>query len=481
MPLGGKTSASIATNTFILTFGQLLGRVTGFIFIPLIARKMGSAELAAYQLGNLFLVYFSILVLFGMSPLLVRDMVQKPQDISRLFGEALGLRLIFALVAFSLLAGLLFVLNYPALVTIITMILSVGLFVNALTDTIDIVFQANEKMYYSVVVVLSSTLLYLVVGWFAFTAGYGVIGLAAANTLGMVFRAFIALFIVARKFFIPKIIFHWNSQKVLLKAAIPFFLGGASAYVLSKIDVFILSRMVPLTIVGYYTAGYLFLDLALLLPGNFAQAIYPALSRAAADSSGNILQETTNRLFKIIFAVGLIVPVVVTPLAACLVHFIYGTNFEPSILVCQIVIWSIVLVGFNNTVGRAIYAAGGQWQLIIVTMVSAVSNVLLNIFLIPAYGIIASSIATLVSFAVAVAAHAYYARRFKCSVRFLPLVRISIGLIPGLIAGYYLLHIHWVAVLIGVPIVYIGGIFLSGLFTVEELKKIKLMFYVSNS
>src|SRR5438874_2726158 len=55
----------VVLNTVALTGGQLLTRFSGLVFVPLLPPRLGSAELAAYQLGQLLISYASVVALFG--------------------------------------------------------------------------------------------------------------------------------------------------------------------------------------------------------------------------------------------------------------------------------------------------------------------------------------------------------------------------------------------------------------------------------
>ncbi|MCL5951462.1 MAG: flippase [Chloroflexi bacterium] len=468
---GGLGTRNVLFNTVVLTTGQLLGRVSGLIFVPFIARQLGSGDLGAYQLSNILIAYLSVAVLFGLSPLVVRSMAQHPEDAPRLFAESLSLRVLFAGIAIGVLAIFLFLSGYPRIVNEMSLILSLGLFALAVTDAADTVFQAHQQMGYSVLVTLTSTAVYLVTGSIALHSGYGVVGLAAASCFAALVRTVLALGILRSRFFAPRLTWVWSEQRTLLYSAVPFFLGGASAYILSKVDVLMLSRTVPLEVLGLYVAGYFFLDISLFLPNSFAQAIYPELARIAGERRAQ-LGTLTQRFYKLIFAAGLLNIVTVVPIAAWLVHLLYGAKYESSVAVLQIVIWSVVLVSFNATVGRAIYAAGGQWPLVWISLIGAASNVIGNLVLIPHLGIIGSSITTVASFGVGVCCHAYFARRYQCSINPIPLLRAIPGLIVGLVVGIVAFQLSWWVGLVGAACTYLAGLVLMGYFSSAEMASV---------
>src|SRR5438067_5011660 len=143
-------SRRVVLNTVALTGGQLLTRFSGLIFVPLVAHRLGSAELGAYQLAQLLISYASVVALFGLTPLAVRLVAQEPSSGPRVFAELLGLRLGLAGACALALLVALPLLGYPPAVRLLTAVLSVNLVSYSLQDSADGLFQAHERMYYSI-------------------------------------------------------------------------------------------------------------------------------------------------------------------------------------------------------------------------------------------------------------------------------------------------------------------------------------------
>src|SRR5438477_8561730 len=137
-------SRRVDLNTLALTGGQLLTRFSGLVFVPLVARRLGSVELGAYQLGLLLIAYSSVVALFGLTPFAVRRVAQDPGSGPHVFADVLGLRVALALLCGVGLNAALHLSGYPPLVLVLTAILSVNLVSYALQDSADVVFQADE-------------------------------------------------------------------------------------------------------------------------------------------------------------------------------------------------------------------------------------------------------------------------------------------------------------------------------------------------
>src|SRR6185369_6939273 len=94
-------------------------------------------------------------------------------------------------------------------------------------------------------------------------------------------------------------------QRSLLGASVPFFVQAFGAHLINRVDALLLSVLVPLEVVGWYLAAYLFVDVALYLPTSFGQAVYPRLARAAP---GPELGNLTCRALRLLMLVALPLP-----------------------------------------------------------------------------------------------------------------------------------------------------------------------------
>lgn len=90
-----------------------------------------------------------------------------------------------------------------------------------------------------------------------------------------------------------------------------------------------------------------------------------------------------------------------TPIAAPMIQLLYGKAYSATTPLLIVLIWSEVPVFFGVVISSALVARGLQRYLPFSTLVGAVTNILLNLVLIPRYGALGSSWATVVSYGLA--------------------------------------------------------------------------------
>ena len=383
------------------------------MFIPAVARQFGSEGVGAYQLSTNLVGYFTLFALFGLAPLMVREMAASPSHVGALFWRTLVNRLIFsswALIGLGVLAA---ASGYPREVVVLLAVLGVGLVASTVVDSAFIVFQAVQRMGLILATTLLQVSCYIGLGIFALRSGWGITGLAVASSTGVVAQA-IAGFIVVRTRFAPyPRPFPHLETRAILRAAAPFFIATTAVAVLARIDAYILSLMVSLHQVGYYLAGYVFLDIALIFPMAAAAAVYPKLT-IVANSPDHNLRAACARYYRVVAGLCACVAAGCVVGAPELVRWLYGDGFAESVPITRIVMVSLVFVGFNTVFGRGIYAAGGQWPLVRVTCIGAAFNIAANFLLIPVWGIRGAAFVTVATYLAVSAMHWLLAARYSC-------------------------------------------------------------------
>jgi O-antigen/teichoic acid export membrane protein len=184
-----------------------------------------------------------------------------------------------------------------------------------------------------------------------------------------------------------------------------------------KVDTVMLTEMVGQAATGIYVLGHRALDVMLIVPNLFATALFPALARYAARSQidARRLGERALR-----YMVSLMLP------ATWLVHlsaqpviewFARGTEsadpgqFADSILVLQLVIWGVPFQSANHVLNRMLIAAGRERVFFGIGLAALVTNVTLNLLLIPRHGYYGAAVATVICLAQSCVLHLWCLRR----------------------------------------------------------------------
>jgi O-antigen/teichoic acid export membrane protein len=192
--------------------------------------------------------------------------------------------------------------------------------------------------------------------------------------------------------------FEWDEARKLVRDAFPLALTFLAVSIYHRIDQVMLHNMSGDKVLGPYVVAVQMTEFFSLLPNALMSSLFPALSQSVSDPPrfDRYLRESYRFLLVVVFAAC----AVVTPIAAPFVELFYGKEFLPTAPLLIVLIWSEAPIFFAAVLGNAMIAKGLQRYMPFSAFAGAFANVLLNLWLIPKYGALGSSWATVVSYTV---------------------------------------------------------------------------------
>lgn len=390
-----NASKSIAQNTIYLTSALVVQKIIAYVFFLFIASRLGANGTGAYVAAFSFTGLFSVLVDLGLSNVLVREIARFPNKTEEYLRNAVGLKIILGIITLGLLIFTIALLDYfgaehPPISLVA--VAGVVMLLDSMVLTGNSVFRGWQNLKLESIIVVVQKTGVLIAGlvalwWFA---------TAFSLTVAILIGGVVAYFLITRflatsipKPWLPK--FDWIIQKKLLILAWPFALAAFFAMGYSHIDSILLSVFKGSESVGLYSVASKTMNAFVFIPSAFIAAIYPAMSEAHALNRDR-LTELTHVSLRFLFMIGAPVAVGLFLLAKPFVGLV-GEEYANSVLAVQILLPSLVFMFLTYPIGALLNATDRQiWQTGILG-VGLVGNVALNIYLIPQYGYIGSSVA----------------------------------------------------------------------------------------
>ena len=390
------TARKTVRNTALLSVFEVVNPLISLILIGTMSRRLGAEGLGAY---NLLLTFFFVAHAFtslGLNTLVTRQVSRNPQDASHYLSSASALGLAVALATGVGVMAIIHLAGYEASVRTSGWLVALGLLPSIVILQCESIFIAIEKIQYIVYVAVAENVGRTLVGLWLLKEGYGVSALVASFTL---FR-YIALVLNLAAFRFAVAPLAWRVDRSLTRELvrhIPVFGGILVASTLySRADVFLLSKMVTLGAVGYYTAAYRLFAIAQVLPKSFNTSIYPVLSKLFLRSPEDY-RKANGLAIRYILVVLLPIAAGIHGLAEPLVRILFGKDFGPAVPVLRVVIWTLVPYGIVRVLASGLFASNRQGTDLKVNMMGLATNILLNLALIPRLGILGCAWATFLS------------------------------------------------------------------------------------
>ena len=351
-----------------------------------VARYLGPERYGLLSYSNSFVGIFTAIALLGLDGIVVRELVKSPENRDKLLGTSFILKVVGTLLMWLMILVALFFTNNDLLTNTLIAIIAFSVIFQAF-NVIDFNFQAEVKSKYVVqaqlvqLLVTSVTKIILVVKelpliWFASVFCLDAIILA----LGLAY---------AYSYNRGSInIWKWDSKyaKTLLLESWPLMFSYMSYLIYAKIDRVMIKEMLDEYSVGIYSAAYVLYEAPLFIALMVAKSVYPLLVQ--------YYHENKNKLFNYYT----ILSSYMTLLSYMIVLFFYifheeliqvtfGDNFEDSSRI--LVLLSLGLIPMFNAFLRSSYITISGYQKIILytSLFSSIFNVILNYFLINAFGV----------------------------------------------------------------------------------------------
>ena len=190
--------------------------------------------------------------------------------------------------------------------------------------------------------------------------------------------------------------FNITTASKLLKHSWPLALSGVVVSIYMKIDQVMIKEILGKTSVGHYAAAVKISEAWYFVPVVINSSLFPAIINAKKRSR----KEFYDRLkilysFMLWSAVAISIPT--TIYSKYILNLLYKEQFDQASTVLMFHIWAGVLVSLGVVTSSIVIANNKQNNALISTSIGAISNIILNLLMIPRFGIIGAAFTTILS------------------------------------------------------------------------------------
>lgn len=223
--------------------------------------------------------------------------------------------------------------------------------------------------------------------------------LAAAYSMDMAVSCIVGWIIAASLFkdWVKGWKIDWSTAKALLKESLPLLLSSIAAFIYISVDMLMLKWMAGYEETGAYGAAIRISQIPVFIPGVLAGA-YTSRLMASYLATRSFDQKDLLTLSRILIAIGTAVLLGGWALGPFAVKLLYGEAFLRSGQILQIHVIGIFFMIIGSLRNHLLVLEGRGKFILLCDGLGAVSNVVLNFFLIPRYGAVGASWATVCSY-----------------------------------------------------------------------------------
>lgn len=383
---------SVAKNTFYLTAALVGQKILSFVYFIILARLLGAEMIGKYTFALAFTTIFSIIADLGLQPVIVREVARAKERAQEYLSTAFAVKLLITGCAYGIVLIAAYLLGYPVLTLQLIAIAGIVMMLDGFHLMFYGVLRGLQNLRYESIGMIGGQIITFAVGTAAVVLRLPLHMLLVALGLGSLWNVVFSAVMVSRQRLHVRPKFDRVIARRFIGYAIPFMLAGIFVKVYSYIDTVLLQHMKGDLEVGLYSVPYKITYAFQFLPMALSAAIYPALSNTWATNKARASWIFDRAL---LYAILLSLPIAlgIAALAPQIILSVYGSEFVQSILPLQISIFGLVFIFLYFPVGALLNATNRQVVNTVCMGITMVTNVILNLFLIPRYGAVGASVA----------------------------------------------------------------------------------------
>jgi len=403
-----------AKGSFVVFIGVIISKIVTYLYKAIIARSFGQETYGLFSLGVLIFGFFSAIFSLGLPSGLLRYISfyrgkNEPDKIKSILRFSLILLFFVSLLG----TGLLFFfakdisvsLFHNSELTIFIQWFAIFIPVSIFAGLFHTIILAYEKMkpfsFIGNILSPSVQLIFLII---FILLGLKMESIPWSYNLGLLTILISSFFVCKRSI---KEIFGKSGigkkekselNKKLFSYSWPIMFLGLVMSLFSGIDSFAIGYFKDMSNVGIYNAALPLTYFLLIVPALFLQLFFPVITREYSKKNFNLIKSLSKQIGKWIFILNLPILIILMLFPGAVINLLFGSGYIQAenslrLLSIGIFIYSIFLISEN-----LLSMAGKSKTVLFNLLVASIVNIILNIILIPSYGINGAAFSTMLSY-----------------------------------------------------------------------------------
>ena len=383
-------------NTSWLFAEQGLRILSGLFVGVWVARYLGPEQFGVFSYAVAFTAIFGGIAKLGLDGIMVRELINTPEKRDYFLGTAFWLKIIGAFIVIGLMAVIVPFTNNDATTNLFIFIIASGLVFQSF-EVVEFYFQSQVlakiiSICKASQLALSSVIkIYLVLTEaemisFVFVTSFDALSLAISYIIAYQLRKGKSFY----KFF------KMDIAKQLLKNSWPLIFSAIVVMIYMRIDQIMIKEMLGEYEVGIYSAAVRLSEAFYFIPLILTTSLFPAIINAKKISE-ELYKKRLQKLYTLMVWIAIIIALPMTFLSNQIIIMLFGQAYHQAGQVLNIHIWAGVFVFLGVSFGKYLLVENLTKIAFKRTLLGAISNILLNLWLIPIYGVVGAAIATLLA------------------------------------------------------------------------------------
>lgn len=385
-------------NFTSLSLLQIANYVFPLITLPYLVRVLGPAKYGLVNFASAFVAYFGILTDYGFNLSATRDLsvcIKDEKKVSTIFSSVLMIKLAIYLISIFLFVAIINIFpqfqDHPLLYIIS--------FAGVMGSTIFPIwlFQAYEKMYFILFINVAVRTIFTISIFIMISSENDFLLFALLSSIANLVVGLTGLIFAVSRLKVKLIFPGINEIKQQVSNGWNLFLSTLWINLYTTSNIFILGLFARPDIVGYFAAADKIRMAFQGILSPVTQSVFPYVNKLLSESYDKFVN-FNKKLLRITSLTGLLISTFLFVFASTISDLILGHEYQRSILILKIIAWLPFIIIISNVLGiQTMIPLKKQKIFSTILFAAAVINILISLFLVPAYFEIGTSISLLIT------------------------------------------------------------------------------------
>ena len=386
---------SFRNNVSWVFFGNLLYAIFAFFLNIFVARFLSKEDYGTINYIASWISFFNAFAVLGINNVINKYLDENTEKSNEYINSAMFARIISSILSIILLTFLMFIIEHGNISIIyITLIYSLS-FVFEIGQVLIYWFRYKREAKIVAIMRLIAFLISAIVKMLAVLLFENIY----LYTFGIVLETLLFSLLLIykyRKEYTNKIKISKDKIVRILKTSYPFISASLLITIYAQTDKIMLKKMLSTSDVASYSVAVTIAGLMATFASAIIEGYRPEII-SCFRTNKEMYFRRLRQLYCFIFWLCMCYGIFITIFSKYVILLLYGEKYLSSISALSIIVWYTSFSYFGVVNNLYMVAENKERYVQITTLTGAITNILLNLLLIPKYGIVGAAIASLIT------------------------------------------------------------------------------------